>query len=237
MNTVEANAEPVRIDRLTVTLEEPGQAFVDDKPLMLWVRALQLLQKIARQKGKYVDPKSFIDELYEGKTVHRNITRVLVNHLRERISEATKGPDYIYSRRGRGYMLNDNPNEDYVRPGIDIFVEVGGPLMGDGPGRYPLLVVNIAPHGIATVDGEPVRLRPAELKMLKIYAKFKSKVLPNTMVRDLLDASDSRHANIVDYNLSRLRKNLQRATGGHHYIETVVGRGHVLTDFKFGVVV
>ena len=35
---------------------------------------------------------------------------------------------------------------------------------------------------------------------------------------------------IIDVFVCKLRKKLARATGGHHYIETVWGRGYVLRD-------
>jgi two-component system cell cycle response regulator CtrA len=46
----------------------------------------------------------------------------------------------------------------------------------------------------------------------------------------LYGGMDEPELKIIDVFVCKLRKKLAQATGGHHYIETVWGRGYVLRD-------
>ena len=84
-----------------------------------------------------------------------------------------------------------------------------------------------------TVDvaGQAVHLTGKEYQMLELLSLRKGTTLTKEMfLNHLYGGMDEPELKIIDVFICKLRKKLQQATGGNHYIETVWGRGYVLRD-------
>jgi hypothetical protein len=67
--------------------------------------------------------------------------------------------------------------------------------------------------------------------MLELLSLRKGTTLTKEMfLNHLYGGMDEPELKIIDVFICKLRKKLQAATGGKHYIETVWGRGYVLRD-------
>jgi two-component system cell cycle response regulator CtrA len=81
------------------------------------------------------------------------------------------------------------------------------------------------------VEGQRVHLTGKEYQMLELLSLRKGTTLTKEMfLNHLYGGMDEPELKIIDVFICKLRKKLQAATGGHHYIETVWGRGYVLRD-------
>ena len=81
------------------------------------------------------------------------------------------------------------------------------------------------------VNGEPVHLTGKEFQILELLALGKGSTLTKEMLLNQLYAGMSEpDVKILDVFICNLRRKLKRATGGRHYIETVWGRGYVMSD-------
>jgi two-component system cell cycle response regulator CtrA len=81
------------------------------------------------------------------------------------------------------------------------------------------------------VNGQPVHLTGKEYQMLELLSLRKGTTLTKEMfLNHLYGGLDEPELKIIDVFICKLRKKLQTATGGKHYIETVWGRGYVLRD-------
>ncbi|MGI9521029.1 MAG: response regulator transcription factor CtrA [Hyphomicrobiaceae bacterium] len=81
------------------------------------------------------------------------------------------------------------------------------------------------------VDGQRVHLTGKEYQMLELLSLRKGMTLTKEMfLNHLYGGMDEPELKIIDVFICKLRKKLQLATGGKHYIETVWGRGYVLRD-------
>lgn len=81
------------------------------------------------------------------------------------------------------------------------------------------------------VDGERVHLTGKEYAMFELLSLRKGTTLTKEMfLNHLYGGLDEPELKIIDVFICKLRKKLQQATGGNHYIETVWGRGYVLRD-------
>jgi two-component system cell cycle response regulator CtrA len=82
-------------------------------------------------------------------------------------------------------------------------------------------------------DGERVHLTGKEYQMLELLSLRKGTTLTKEMfLNHLYGGMDEPELKIIDVFICKLRKKLQQATGGNHYIETVWGRGYVLRDLS-----
>ena len=80
-------------------------------------------------------------------------------------------------------------------------------------------------------DGKTVHLTGKEYQMLELLSLRKGTTLTKEMfLNHLYGGMDEPELKIIDVFICKLRKKLQAATGGQHYIETVWGRGYVLRD-------
>jgi len=94
--------------------------------------------------------------------------------------------------------------------------------------RTGKLVINLDTQ-IVSVDEQPVRLTKKEYGILELLSLRKGAVLTKEMILGhLYGGIDEPDLKIIDVYVCKLRKKLANATGGHHYIETVWGRGYVL---------
>ena len=81
------------------------------------------------------------------------------------------------------------------------------------------------------VNGQRVHLTGKEYQMLELLSLRKGTTLTKEMfLNHLYGGMDEPELKIIDVFICKLRKKLQNATGGNHYIETVWGRGYVLRD-------
>jgi two-component system, cell cycle response regulator CtrA len=81
------------------------------------------------------------------------------------------------------------------------------------------------------VNGQRVDLTSYEYLMLELLSLRKGTTLTKEMFLNYLYGGiDEPELKIIDVFICKLRKKLQAATGGPHYIETVWGRGYVLRD-------
>jgi two-component system, cell cycle response regulator CtrA len=81
------------------------------------------------------------------------------------------------------------------------------------------------------VAGNRVHLTGKEYQMLELLSLRKGTTLTKEMfLNHLYGGMDEPELKIIDVFICKLRKKLQQATEGEHYIETVWGRGYVLRD-------
>ena len=81
------------------------------------------------------------------------------------------------------------------------------------------------------VHAQRVHLTGKEYQMLELLSLRKGTTLTKEMfLNHLYGGMDEPELKIIDVFICKLRKKLQVATGGKHYIETVWGRGYVLRD-------
>jgi two-component system, cell cycle response regulator CtrA len=85
---------------------------------------------------------------------------------------------------------------------------------------------------IVQVNSQRVHLTGKEYQMLELLSLRKGTTLTKEMFLNHLYGGLDREPKlkIIDVFICKLRKKLQAATGGQHYIETVWGRGYVLRD-------
>ena len=84
---------------------------------------------------------------------------------------------------------------------------------------------------LALVDNRPVGLTEKEYGVIELLSLRKGTILTKEMFLDhLYGGMDEPELKIIDVFVCKLRKKIAEATGGHHYIETVWGRGYVLRD-------
>lgn len=96
--------------------------------------------------------------------------------------------------------------------------------------RTGKLVVNLDTKSVE-VDAQRIHLTGKEYAMLELLSLRKGTTLTKEMfLNHLYGGMDEPELKIIDVFICKLRKKLQNATGGNHYIETVWGRGYVLRD-------
>src|SRR5437763_8283094 len=92
------------------------------------------------------------------------------------------------------------------------------------------LVVNLDAKTVE-VGGARVHLTRKEYQMLELLSLRKGSTLTKEMfLNNLYGGMDEPEIKIIDVFVCKLRKKLNRATGGESYIETVWGRGYTLRD-------
>jgi two-component system cell cycle response regulator CtrA len=81
------------------------------------------------------------------------------------------------------------------------------------------------------VGGHTVHLTGKEYQMLELLSLRKGTTLTKEMfLNHLYGGMDEPELKIIDVFICKLRKKLEKASGGKNYIETVWGRGYVLRD-------
>jgi two-component system, cell cycle response regulator CtrA len=81
------------------------------------------------------------------------------------------------------------------------------------------------------VNGQLLHLTSYEYQMLELLSLRKGTTITKEMFLNYLyGGMDEPELKIIDVFICKLRKKLQVATGGQHYIKTVWGRGYVLRD-------
>ncbi|MCB1971982.1 MAG: response regulator transcription factor [Geminicoccaceae bacterium] len=92
------------------------------------------------------------------------------------------------------------------------------------------LVVNMDSRSVEA-DGRRLHVTGKEYSILELLSLRKGTTLTKEMFLDhLYGGIDEPELKIIDVFICKLRKKIASATGGHHYIETVWGRGYVLKD-------
>lgn len=83
----------------------------------------------------------------------------------------------------------------------------------------------------ANVDGAPLPLTTKEYAILELLALRKGQTLNKaSFLNHLYGGVDEPDLKIVDVFVCKLRKKLEKISGGETFIETVWGRGYVLRD-------
>ena len=81
------------------------QVIFDDQPLGLTPHEYQLLEFLARRRGRVYSHDQLIDQLYDANSyVTRNAVEAHISSLRKRLSSAG-APNLIKTRRGFGYLV------------------------------------------------------------------------------------------------------------------------------------
>src|SRR5689334_1195783 len=96
--------------------------------------------------------------------------------------------------------------------------------------RTGKLAVNLD-NRLAEVEGRPLALTGKEYGVLELLSLRKGTTLTKEMfLNHLYGGMDEPEPKIIDVFVCKLRKKLNKATGGESYIETVWGRGYTLRD-------
>jgi DNA-binding response OmpR family regulator len=98
---------PIRVGALSFDPETRGVA-VDDKPLSLRRRELNLLEALIRRADRVVTRDALLNEVFSAEDeVQANAIDTLVSRLRQRLS-ASNADVVILTARGIGYMLTES---------------------------------------------------------------------------------------------------------------------------------
>ena len=96
--------------------------------------------------------------------------------------------------------------------------------------RTGKLLVNLDSR-VVEVEGQPLHLTGKEYGILELLSLRKGTTLTKEMfLNHLYGGMDEPELKIIDVFVCKLRKKLNKATGGESYIETVWGRGYTLRD-------
>ncbi len=96
--------------------------------------------------------------------------------------------------------------------------------------RTGKLVVNLDSR-MAEIEGQPLRLTTKEQAIIELLSLRKGNtVTKEGFLNHLYGGMDEPAIKIIDVFICKLRKKLDRATGGENYIETTWGRGWALRD-------
>jgi DNA-binding response OmpR family regulator len=91
--------EGIKVDSVT------RQVFFDDQPIALTPHEYQLLEFLARRRGRVFSHDQLIDQLYDASSyVTRNAVEAHVCSLRKRLT-SSGAPNLIKTRRGFGYLI------------------------------------------------------------------------------------------------------------------------------------
>lgn len=92
------------------------------------------------------------------------------------------------------------------------------------------VVVNLDTQTV-TVQGKTLHLTGKEYGIMELLSLRKGSTLnKDQFLNHLYGGIDEPELKIIDVFICKLRKKLERASGGKNYIETVWGRGYVLRD-------
>ena len=100
----------IQTGRLAVNLEK-RLVTVDGNPVHLTGKEYAILELLSLRKGTILTKEMFLNHLYGGTDEPEfKIIDVFVCKLRKKLSQATKGDNYIETVWGRGYVLRE-PHE------------------------------------------------------------------------------------------------------------------------------
>jgi two-component system cell cycle response regulator CtrA len=102
--------------------------------------------------------------------------------------------------------------------------------LGESTIRTGKLVVNLDSR-VVSIGQNRVHLTVKEYSILELLSLRKGIIVTKDMfLRRLYDGRNEPELKIIDVFVCKLRKKLAQATGGEHYIQTVWGRGYILSD-------
>lgn len=99
--------EPLEVDGLKVDFAK-RTVTVSDKPVQLTYVEFEILAKLVRHPGRVFTRTTLLDQVW-GDSAYRDprTVDVHIRHLREKIEEDPKDPEYIFTVRGVGYRFRD----------------------------------------------------------------------------------------------------------------------------------
>ena len=99
------------------------------------------------------------------------------------------------------------------------------------------LITNIGPIAVdfdrhkTLVHDRKVNLTCKKQQIIEIMASNKGRVISKEMfLNEMYNRLDEPEERVIDVFICKLRKKLERSTGGHEYIQTVWGRGYCMDD-------
>lgn len=104
-------ASSIRTGRMTVHLDA-RTVEVDGRPVHLTAKEYGILELLSLRKGTTLTKDMFLNHLYGGMDEPElKIIDVFICKLRKKLSAALDGANYIETVWGRGYVLNDPPED------------------------------------------------------------------------------------------------------------------------------
>jgi two-component system, cell cycle response regulator CtrA len=84
---------------------------IGNAPIHLTPREYQIVELLGLRKGRPLNKEAFLNNLYgEMDEPHAKIIDVFVSRVRKKLTDASKGKNYIETVRGHGYIMRE-PNE------------------------------------------------------------------------------------------------------------------------------
>lgn len=106
-NPAEEEESEIRVGEIVI-YPSKYEVYVGDELIELTPKEFELLQYMAKRKNRILSRNQLLNAIwnydYTGGT---RIVDVHISHLREKIEEDTKNPEYIQTVRGFGYRLKD----------------------------------------------------------------------------------------------------------------------------------
>jgi two-component system, cell cycle response regulator CtrA len=102
--------------RLTINLDTKTVE-AEGKPIHLTTKEYQMLEILSLRKGTTLTKEMFLNHLYGGvDEPELKIIDVFICKLRRKLANATKGENYIETVWGRGYVLRDPSDPEFMIP-------------------------------------------------------------------------------------------------------------------------
>lgn len=99
--------DKIRIGEMVIDPEQ-YQVYLRGKGLEFTPKEFELLVYLARHKDRVISRKQLLSEVWDFDFVgDTRMVDIHVSHLREKIEQNTKMPNYIKTIRGSGYKLVD----------------------------------------------------------------------------------------------------------------------------------
>ena len=100
---------PMRIKDLTIDFEARS-CWINEKRLHLSEKEFLILKILCKNIGKVVDRETLLREVWGYKNVglETRTVDVTIGKLRQKIETNASSPEIIKTKRGRGYIIEDN---------------------------------------------------------------------------------------------------------------------------------
>ena len=203
---------------------------IDSRPICLTRKEYGIFELLSLRKGTVLTKEMLFNHLYGGvDEPELEIIDVFVCKLREKLSSALDGDNYIDTVWGRGYVLRDPSAPVETLEGMSESPK-GSPDPEMSTVRTGRLSVHLDAKTVE-IDSRPIYLTRKEYGILELLSLRKGTVLTREMLLNhLYRGVDEPELKIIDVFVRKLRKKLSSVLDGDNYIGTVWGRGYVLRD-------